>query len=527
MAELTPPLAYDELSKQAINSGHADLLKGIQRGIEKEGLRVTADGHIAQTLHPHCLGAALTHPHITTDYSEALIELITLPHNSTQEALDELLNIHRWVYHCIGDELVWPGSMPSRLQGEKSIPIAEYGDSNQGKMKHVYRRGLAWRYGRIMQSIAGIHYNFSLPSPWWEALYTKSGTTQPLQDFISAGYIALLRNFRRHAWLLTYLFGASPALDKSFMDGREHQLDTFDEDTLYLPYATCLRMTDLGYKSEAQSAIWVCYNYLDTYVDTLSQALNIEYAPYKHYGVKVDGEYRQLNTNLLQIENEYYSEVRPKRTPRQGEKPLEALRAHGIEYIEVRLLDLNPFLPLGLDETQVRFLDTFLLHCLLKASPGIDDSECKQINSNLFQVAQRGRDPELSIEVGGRRGKVADLARLHLEEMQSTAKLLDEINQTDHYSQALNAQLSKLNNPDLLPSQQLLQLMREEQLSYAEAMLKLSRQHWSELKQPLINGQTEHFRELAASSHQRQAAIEADSTADFDEYLANYFQQPD
>lgn len=515
--------AFDQLSAEALKH-NAHLLKDIQRGIEKEGLRVDRAAMIAQTPHRPCLGSALTHPHITTDYSEALLELITQPHNDHQAALDELLNTHRWVYQCIDDEVIWPGSMPCKLQGENSIPIAEYGNSNNGIMKHIYRQGLAWRYGRIMQSIAGIHYNFSLPDAWWQALYEQSDKAQSLQDFTSAGYMALIRNFRRHAWLLTYLFGASPALDASFFDGKPHQLERLDVDTLYLPHATCLRMTDLGYKSVAQEQIKICYNQLDSYINTLGDALHIKYPDYETIGIKGENkEYRQLNTNLLQIENEFYSEVRPKNPPKRGEKPLEALSARGIQYIEIRLLDINPYLPLGLDKTQNQFLDAFLLHCLLTPSPECDDVECQQIKQNMFDTAQRGRDTELQLHVCGKTDTLIAHAKQHLTALQNTTTLLDAIHGGNEYQQSLMAQQAKLDDINLLPSQQLMNDMQQDNIGYADKLLALAKQHQSTLKQPLINNQTDYFKTLTKQSHEQQRDLEANSQKSFDEFLADYF----
>ncbi len=525
MADLPTPDAYHTLSHAVLQAGQSSLLNGIRRGIEKEGLRVDSNAFIAQTPHPECLGSALTHPHITTDYSESLLELITKPHASHQEALDELLNTHRWVYRCMGEEVIWPGSMPCKLNGDASIPIAQYGNSNNGKMKHIYRHGLAWRYGRTMQSIAGIHYNFSLPQTWWDALYEQSDKNTSKQDFISAGYIALIRNFRRHAWLLSYLFGASPALDTSFFNGKEHKLKQFDADSFYLPNATCLRMTDLGYKSSSQESIRICYNHLSTYISSVKQALCTEYDEYENIGIKVDGQYRQLNTKLLQIENEFYSEIRPKRTPQNGEKPLTALGQEGIEYIEVRLLDINPFLPLGLDKTQMQFIDSFLVHCLLSESPSISTEECQQIDANLYNVAQQGRNPELNITVNGNTASVHTLAQEHLNNMLSSVKVLDKANNCQDYSAALNTQQSKLDNTELLPSKQLLNYMQEHGKSYADSLLTLAKQHQQELQKDLINDQTQAFQDMSSASRQRQNEIESQDTLSFDAFLDDYFNK--
>jgi len=294
-------------------AGHAELLKGILHGIEKEGLRVDADGKLAQSDHPASLGSTLTHSSITTDYSEALLEFITPVFERSEDALAFLADLHRFTFSKLGEEELWCGSMPCYLAGEDDIPIARYGSSNVGTMKHVYRVGLEHRYGKMMQAIAGIHYNFSLPEALWPHYQQWSGDSGSLQDFQSASYFKLIRNFRRDSWLLLYLFGASPALSSSFMQGKKHQLDALGDHTLYLPYATSLRMSDLGYSNKAQASLNICFNHLATYAATLQRAIQTPYADYQKLGIKVNGSYRQLNDNVLQIENEYYRDIRPKR----------------------------------------------------------------------------------------------------------------------------------------------------------------------------------------------------------------------
>lgn len=291
------------------------LLKQCLHGIERECLRVTDEGRLAQTPHPDALGSALTNEQITTDYSESLLEFITPALADPAKVLESLEQTHRFVYSKLGDEYLWSPSMPCTLPAEEDIPIAEYGSSNIGKLKHVYRKGLALRYGRTMQCIAGIHYNFSLPEALWPLLRAAEGGGEPDRDYQSSAYIALIRNFRRYSWLLMYLFGASPALDKGFMRGRPHQLEELDAETLYLPYATSLRMSDLGYQSNAQAGLTPCYNNLASYTDSLRKAVGTPYPPYVEVGTHVDGEWVQLNTNILQIENEYYSNIRPSASP--------------------------------------------------------------------------------------------------------------------------------------------------------------------------------------------------------------------
>lgn len=341
------------------------LLEKCLHGIERECLRVTGEGRLAQTPHPEALGAALTNEQITTDYSESLLEFITPALANPADTLESLEKIHRFAYSKLGSEYIWSPSMPCPLPAEADIPIAYYGTSNIGKLKYVYRQGLALRYGKTMQCIAGIHYNFSLPEAIWPVLKQDAKFEGDDRDFQSESYIGLIRNFRRYSWLLMYLFGASPALDASFLRGRSHQLEQFDADTLYLPYATSLRMSDLGYQSNAQADLTPCYNDLLTYTDSLRRAVATPYAPYVEIGTHKDGEWIQLNTNVLQIENEYYSTIRPKRVTYSGERPIQALVARGVQYVEVRCLDINPFLPVGIDLEQSRFIDAFILYLSL------------------------------------------------------------------------------------------------------------------------------------------------------------------
>jgi glutamate--cysteine ligase len=368
-------------------------------GLEKESLRVNSEGKIAQTPHPQSLGSALTHPYITTDYSEALLEFITPPFHAIGEALDFLRDLQQYVYNRLDKEVLWATSMPCVVAGESSIPIAAYGSSNAGMMKTIYRRGLGYRYGRAMQVIAGVHFNYSYSDAFWQALQQLEGDDQPLQEYISERYFDLLRNLLRIGWLIPYLFGASPAVCKSFLNGKASNLDSFDDYTFYEPYATSLRMGDIGYQNnkENETGIKANYSSLDAYVDSLTRAISTPCPEYQRIGVKVDGEYRQLNANILQIENEYYSTVRPKQLLRGNEKPSLALRQRGVRYIELRSLDINAFDPLGINEAQLHFLEALLLYCLFADSPPISAVERVEIDQNEMRVAHRGREPGLNL----------------------------------------------------------------------------------------------------------------------------------
>ena len=499
------------------------LLKQCLHGIERECLRVTHEGRLAQTPHPEALGSALTNEQITTDYSESLLEFITPALPDPAKVLESLEQTHRFVYSKLGDEYLWSPSMPCTLPAEEDIPIAEYGTSNIGKLKHVYRKGLALRYGRTMQCIAGIHYNFSLPEALWPLLREAEGSTEDDRDFQSSAYIALIRNFRRYSWLLMYLFGASPALDKGFLRGRPHQLEELDPDTLYLPYATSLRMSDLGYQSNAQAGLTPCYNNLASYTDSLRKAVGTPYPPYVEVGTHVDGEWVQLNTNILQIENEYYSNIRPKRVTYTGERPIQALMARGIQYVEVRCLDINPFLPMGIDLTESRFLDAFLLYCALNESPLLTNNSCGNATSNFLSVVKEGRRPGLQLQRDGQPVELKEWAAELLEKIAPLAALLDQSHGGDAHSKALDAQLAKVKDSSLTPSAQVLAAMAAHKESFAQFSLRQSQAHAEFFRsEPLAAEEQAKFEELARSSLAQQAELEQNEVGDFDVFVGSY-----
>src|SRR5437763_7559576 len=435
-------------------------LGGIRRGIEKESLRVRPDGTLAQTLHPQALGSALTHPHITTDFSESQLELITGVHASAEACLEELTHIHQVVYKHIGEEILWCASMPCNLPADHLIPIGRYGTANVGRAKTVYRLGLGHRYGRRMQAISGIHYNFSLP-----------GVTDEQ-------YFGLIRNFRRHSWLLLYLFGASPAVCSSFVAGRDHELAQLAPGTHYAPHATSLRMGRLGYQSDAQGSLSVSYNDLEHYTASLYEALTVPYRPYEKIGIRNGDDYKQLNTTLLQIENEFYSTIRPKRRIQRGERPLHALRERGVEYVEVRLMDLDPFVPIGITADTMRFLDVFLLHCLLCDSPPDTPEELSAVTENKLSVASRGREPGLRLVRDGEEMPFAEWAGEILADCGPIAAALDRANGGKAHRDALEAAVATLADPSSTPSARVLQTMkRDYDNSYVRFALAQSRAH--------------------------------------------------
>jgi glutamate--cysteine ligase len=507
-------------------SADPTVLARTRRGIEKESLRVGPDGKLSPRPHPEALGSALTHPQITTDFSEAQLELITDVHDSARAAIDQLTDVHRFVYqHMFDDELLWTASMPC-LVGEDEIPVGRYGTSNIGRIKSVYRMGLGNRYGRSMQTISGIHYNFSAPESFWPFL-AKMRNARADQAFRTAAYFGLIRNFRRYSWLLIYLFGASPAICKSFMKGRDHELEGLDEGTLHLPYGTSLRMGRIGYQSDAQASLHISYNTLDEYAQTMHQALTQPYPPYETIGVRSNGEYQQLNTALLQIENEFYGTIRPKPLIQSGERPLMALRKRGVEYVEVRCLDLNPFLPVGIDEHQIRFLDTFLLGCLLADSPPDDEDQSHALQRNQLAIVERGRTPDLLLERDGQSLPRDEWANAILDRCARIAAVLDAERGNDEHSYAVELQRNKVTNPDLTPSARVLGVMREQRVPFFRFAMNQSNAHKGYFHEhPLRARRLADYRATAVESLERQKQIEASDETSFETFLEQYLQLP-
>ena len=518
-------IVFERRLAALINSGQPEVLQGGLRGVEKESLRVTPDGRIAQTPHPAALGSALAGEHITTDYSEALIELVTPTFTTTWELLQYLLDLHQFVYRHIGDELLWATSMPGWIERDEEIPIARYGSSHVGRMKSVYREGLGLRYGRMMQAISGVHFNYSFPSGFWPVYAAALESSAHGQEFISARYFDLLRNYRRHGWLVLFLFGVSPVLCKSFLRGRSHSMAELTPGTAFEPYATSLRMSDIGYRNRTQAGLSVSVNSLEEYVDDLSRAISTPHPPYAELGVRTGEVFRQLNANLLQIENEYYSFIRPKRVARSGERPTQALKRAGVQYVEVRALDVSAFDPVGVNQNKLRFLEAFVALCLLKESPPIADAEQHALDHNHLEVAHRGRQPGLTLWRDGREVALRDWGRQLLDEMAGPCEILDRGNPLRPYSLALDVQKAKLDDVARTPSARMMAELASTGETFSRLALRMSRQHKAYFLDmyPPNEARLAEFAREARESLERQTAVEAADQGTFEDYLARYF----
>ena len=504
---------------------HRPTLAGIQRGVERECLRVQPSGRLSQRPHPVALGSALTHDTITTDFSEALLEFITPPERDASRTLAELTDIHKFSLSRLDDECFWPLSMPCYVDNENEIPLAYYGESNIGKMKRVYRLGLKNRYGSMMQAIAGVHFNFSLPEHFWRSWADVLGEPYSV-DFVSAQYFSLIRNYRRYCWVIPYLFGASPALCESFLKGKPHNLNfsRLGKGTLYLPYATSLRMSDLGYTNAEQSALQICYNHLDTYVAKLREAMTTPSQRYAHFSAGEEGIFQQLSKNILQIENELYSPIRPKQPTRSMEKPTDALVTRGVSYIEVRALDVNPFAPAGIDLTQMAFLDAFLVTCLLMPSPPLDAAGLQESTHNLTRVVLEGRSPTLSLMREGQPIPLRTWAGEFFAQLTQTAALLDKAMGSHTHSSAVAEQQTCIDAPELTLSGRLLNTLLSRNIDNGVLGMELAQQYKQHFQNADYNiFHDAHFERMAQVSLEGQRDIEAREEPPFADFIREYY----
>lgn len=517
---------FESLLSKLVNAREPKVLVGGLRGVEKESLRVNADGRIAQSMHPASLGSALTHEHITTDYSESLIELVTPTFDNTWALIQYLSDLHQFVYSALGEERLWCTSMPARLDnGDADIPIAQYGRSNVGRLKTVYREGLARRYGRCMQAISGVHFNYSMPESFFDIFKDIHQVSLSGQAFQSDVYFALLRNYRRHGWIIPYLFGASPVVSESFVRNHpNHGLKPLGTDTFMGPLATSLRMSDLGYRNREQSDVAISVNSLEEYLRDMHQVLVTPSPQFAAFGVKVDGQWRQLNANRLQIENEYYAFIRPKRVAQSGERPSKALRRGGVQYVEMRSLDVSLLDPVGVNQQKLRFLEAFALFCAICPAEPITLSEQFELETNHVAVARHGRDPALKLKQNQRDYSMASWGLDLLQAMEGVCELLDVNDPSKPYTAALQDARLKILDPTRTPSARVLMDILATGETFIEHTLRLSNayhQYFDEL--PAISPDRHRaFSEEVTRSLEAQARLEADSTESFDEYVAKF-----
>ncbi|MDA1060201.1 MAG: glutamate--cysteine ligase [bacterium] len=482
-------------------SSNFKLLKDSEHGIERECLRIDKNSELSQKLHPKELGSALKHPYITTDFAESQLELVTPVFKKEEDTLSFLKDVHLYIYKNLKDEYIWPMSMPCILPKEKDIPLAQFGKSREGLKRTKYRLGLGYRYGRKMQTVSGTHYNFSFSQKFWDKIHKMYGGKADRQKFISESYLKLARNFLRYSWVNTYLFGATPAVDKSYIDRKNKALKKLDRRTLYGENATSLRLSDVGYYSVVQNQLAISFNNLDEYIYDLKCAISMPSPRYKGF--------EGLNENILQIENEHYSRIRPKPGLQESETPLMALERGGIKYVEVRAVDINPYEAIGLRKDQMCFLYTFLVYCLFKESPGISRKEEKIITDNQNKVALYGRKAGLKLN---NRGKSVDLkqwAGKILDDMKIVAELMDRNFKKNRYGMCLDSEIRKLEDPSLTPSAKILAEMSAKKEGHTMFGTRLAKMHKKTFNNETLKQDIEEkFQKISAKSLKDQENVE-------------------
>ncbi|MCH1429479.1 MAG: glutamate--cysteine ligase [Chlamydiales bacterium] len=474
-------LSYSALLKKLSKETVYKSLKESKHGLEKESLRCTAKANIAQSIHPKTLGHKLTHPYISTDFAEAQLELITPPCNSEPQALNFLKDVQAFLNRSIGSELLWPNSMPMHFASMKDVKIADFGQSDDGCQKTLYREGLVHRFGKEIQTISGGHYNLSFSDAFFKNLQCFSSVKQQklnFEDFRSLKYFALIRNFLRYSFINTYLFGASPIMDKSFVKRKNKELIDFDDSSYYMPHACSFRMSNYGYYSRLQLQYSLSFNGLKPYLNDLDYTLYTSHPRYEKIGLyKATGEKKQINTHILQIANEHYSRIRPKAIISSGQNPYQALMKNGVEYVEARIIDLDPFETVGISEDQLRFLYLFMLYCLLSPSPLMTKKEERLIPRVQNRVALKGRDPNLRVEVLLKSYHFQDFANQFLLDLKPLAELLDKAHKTKAYTQSLERQIAKVADSSLTPSAKLLKELQGPKHNFHSLHLKLAKKH--------------------------------------------------
>jgi glutamate--cysteine ligase len=509
--------------RQFSEAPQAKLLRGIQRGYERECLRIDRAGQLAKTPHPTALGSKLTHPWITTDYAEALLEFITPPSSEPGFPLDFLKDVHRFSARQLEGEFLWAGSMPCKIGLDADIAIADYGPTNAARFKMVYREGLGLRYGRAMQTIAGAHYNWSLPQDFWLSLRDCCGGEPNLQDFIDQRSFGLIRNFLRYGWLVPYLFGASPALCRSFLQGHPSDLTELAPGTLHGAFATSLRMSDLGYQNHAQDKLNISFNSLAEYSAGLEAAIRTPDPYYTELGVRDGDHWKQLSDSLLQLEAEFYAPMRPKRIAPNGMRPAKALRTLGVQYIEMRLFDLNPFIDIGIAPEQSLFADVLLLMCLFRASPPITSREQSENDENKRRVVTRGRQPGLQLLVHNHEQPLRALAHELFDDMAPFAAMLDAAYGGQNYQHAMQDLRLRIDEPERTPSAQVIEAVKQHG-GYFNFAFEMSKTHTQSLQASALPADTlARFKASAQQSLGEQQQLDAAPQEPFEDFVAAYF----
>jgi len=511
----------ENLIDAVLSSAVKDTLSFGKFGIEKESLRIM-QSQITQSTHPKKIGSALCNRYITTDFSESQLELITPPLSDKTAGLEFLDHIHHFVSHNINKEILWPFSMPPTIKSEQDLPIADYGISNLGLFKQLYRKGLSHRYGRSMQAISGVHYNYSLPDSIWHSSFFEDSQLDS-RAIRSDSYFRMLRNIYRMNWLVIYLFGASPILTKDLLTKNTEPIQKLDNQTYYLPYATSLRMSDFGYQNLLRAALNISSDSLNDYISDLNMATSTISEDFQNIDTQNNTDQLQINANLLQTEDEYYAVARSKSNIISNQRLTSKLKKGGVDFIELRSLDLNPFSRIGIDEETVYFLEVFLIYCFLTTSHLINKDELKTTKDNDSLVAKRGRDPSLLLQKDQASISLQEWGKQIVDEMTPIAELLD--GEETVYRNMMCKIASKIKDPDQTLSGLLLDKIITEKVDFIDlgnSIGETNKQHYLDLEKS-ANPNWDRLEKEAIDSMNQQSTLEAEQNESFESFVADYF----
>ena len=420
-----------------------DLLIG-HFGIERESLRINSDGSLALTPHPVGFGDKMSHPYITTDFSESQVEMITPTFDTLEETYNFLEVLYDLVVTEIQDELLWPQSMPCPLKVDQEIPIAMFNSNEAGQKAMDYRASLLDKYGGKRQLICGIHYNFSFSDSLLKVLYEHDQSKQSFQLFKDSIYLKVVRNYIRYRWLLIYFLGASPVVDSSYCSECQLSSSEVAPNSYSHSGAISFRNSLCGYQNK--QPIYVDYSTVKTYVSSL---------------------HHQIEAGVIESAKEFYSPIRLK--SRRPEQLLESLVDDGIEYLEIRSIDLNPFAKLGISLEDLHFIQLFVLFLLNQEENQMDNWQQEALE-NEKRVAVSGLGEQVKLKWNG---ELISLERWGLEILDQMAQLNDLFNLQKE--ELIEKKRRELFNQDLTLSGRLVNQIQSS--NYLTTHLALARQY--------------------------------------------------
>jgi len=421
-------------------------------GIEKENVRVDPSGYLAMTKHPDIFGDKLKNPYITTDFSESQVEMITPSLDTIEETYNFLDSLHDLVSLELKDEYLWPQSTPPSIPDEKDIPVSKFDETFEGSKAQKYRDYLSQKYGKQKQLLSGIHYNFSFKDEFLDLLYKESKESD-FKLFKDEIYLKISRNFFKYRWILIYLFGANPGIHGTYSKKCVDLLDEVAPDSFSYPTGNSFRNGMCGYKN--------------------NEVFNISYNSRKKYAEDIK---KLVSQGKLISEKEYYSPIRLK--AKDNKNLLRSIEEDGIEYLEVRLLDLNPTVKTGISIDQLYFVHLFLLFCLFTDEDKLTAQDTWEGNKNHDLVAHYGRKVDLELFSNGKFKLLKDLG---IEIISKIEKIVEDLEISNlNYTNTLREALEAFYNTDLLISSKVEHGIREK--GFIDFNLDLAKKYYEKSK---------------------------------------------